>query len=222
MVPCRALSAHFAVQAGTGWPPLLIVGFFATNSLEAIAWRRGVSLAGRHAARIDSLRHMTLFIGVVAVGAPLLSSFPDAAAVNWLQGEPFALVVRRRVASNVMTALALLPAMLVLWLNLPRWIRRTHPRRWLEAGALTAALVTAAQFAVSPLIVRVGELPVTVHTPLVLVLPFLLWAAVRFGTAGASLSLLVTALSAVHSAIVHAVYTEPAAAEASVLTLQVF
>ncbi len=108
---------------------------------------------------------MTLFIGVVAVGAPLLSSFPDAAAVNWLQGEPFALVVRRRVASNVMTALALLPAMLVLWLHLPRWIRHTHPRRWLEAGALTAALVTAAQFAVSPLVVRVGELPVTVHHP---------------------------------------------------------
>ena len=32
-----ALSAHFAVQGGTGWPPLLIVAFFATNSLEAIA-----------------------------------------------------------------------------------------------------------------------------------------------------------------------------------------
>ncbi len=69
---------------------------------------------------------------------------------------------------------------------------------------------------------RVGEVPVTVHTPLVLVLPFLLWAAVRFGTAGASLSLLVTALSAVQSAIAHAAYTDPAAAEASVLTLQAF
>ena len=217
-----ALSAHFAVQAGTGWPPLLIVGFFATNSLEAILGAGAFRWLAGSPPRIDSLRHMTLFIGVVAVGAPLLSSFPDAAAVNWLQGEPFALVVRRRVASNVMTALALLPAMLVLWLHLPRWIRHTHPRRWLEAGALTAALVTAAQFAVSPLIVRVGELPVTVHTPLVLVLPFLLWAAVRFGTAGASLSLLVTAMSAVQSAIVHAVYTDPAAAEASVLTLQVF
>ncbi len=120
-----------------------------------------------------------------------------------------------------MTTLALLPALLVLCLHLPRWVRRSHPRRWLEAGALTAALVTVAQFAVSPLSVRVGEVPVTV-TPLVLVLPFLLWAAVRFGTAGASLSLLVTALSAVRSAIAHAVYTDPAAAEASVLTLQAF
>ena len=32
---------------------------------------------------------MTLFIAVVAVGAPLLSSFPDAAVVNWFQGESF-------------------------------------------------------------------------------------------------------------------------------------
>ncbi len=143
--------------------------------------------------------------------------------MNWLQGEPFALVVRRRVASNVMTTLALLPAMLVLWLHLPRWIRQTHPRRWLEAGALTASWSTAAQFAVSPLVVRVGGLPVTVHTPLVLVLPFLLWAAVRFGTAGASLSLLrdrivggATARSPMRPT------PSPAAAEASVLTLQAF
>ncbi len=216
-----ALSAHFAVQAATGWPSLLIVGFFATNSLEAILGAGVFRWLVGTPPRIDSLRCMTLFIGVVAVGAPLLASFPDAAAVNWLQGEPFALVMRRRLASNVMTTLALLPAMLALWLHLPRWIRHTHPRRWVEAGALTAALVTAAQFAVSPLIVRVGGLPVTVHT-LVFVLPFLLWAAVRFGTAGASLSLLVTALSAVQSAISHAAYTDPAAAEASVLTLQAF
>jgi signal transduction histidine kinase len=217
-----ALSAHFAVQGGTGWPPLLIVAFFATNSLEAIAGAGAFRWLVGTPPRIDSLRHMTLFIAVVAVGAPLLSSFPDAAVVNWFQGESFGLVVRRRTASNIMTTLTLLPAMLVLWLHLPRWLRRTHPRRWLEAGALTVSVATAAQFAVSPLVVRVGEVPVTVHTPLVLVLPFLLWAAVRFGTAGASLSLCVTALASVYSAIAHAAYTEPAAAEASVLTLQVF
>ena len=142
MVPCRRAVGAFAVQAGTGWPPLLIVAFFATNSLEAILGAGAFRWLAGTPPRIDSLRHMTLFIGVVAVGAPLLSSFPDAAVVNWFQGEPFALVVRRRVASNVMTTLALLPAMLVLWLHLPRWIRHTHPRRWLEAGALTAALVT--------------------------------------------------------------------------------
>ena len=73
------------MQGGTGWPPLLIVGFFATNSLEAILGAAAFRWLAGAQPRIDSLRHMTLFIGVVAVAAPLLSSFPDAAAVNWLR-----------------------------------------------------------------------------------------------------------------------------------------
>ena len=66
-------------------------------------------------------------------------------------------------------------------------------------------------------------MPITFHhTPLVVVLPFLLWAAVRFGTAGASLALFVTAMSAVRGAIAQAAYADPVAAESSVLTLQAF
>ena len=99
--------------------------------------------------RVDSLRRMTIFIVVVAVGAPLLSSFPDAAAVHLLQGEEFALVMRRRLSSNIMTALALLPALLALFLHLARWVRHTRPRRWVEAVTLAVTLVAAAQFAAS-------------------------------------------------------------------------
>ena len=218
-----AFGAHLVVQGPTGWPPLLIVTLFATNAFEAVVGAGGFRWLAGPTPRIDSLRRMTIFILVVAVGAPLLSSFPDAAAVHWLQGEEFALVMRRRLSSNIMTALALLPALLALFLHLPRWLRHTRPRRWVEAATLAVTLVAAAQFAASLRVVRIVDVPITFHhTPLVVVLPFLLWAAVRFGTAGASLSLLVTALSAVQGAIAEATYADPAAAESSVLTLQTF
>jgi hypothetical protein len=59
-------------------------------------------------------------------------------------------------------------------------------------------------------------------TPLVIVLPFLLWAALRFGTSGASLALLATALSAVEGAIAGGHVTDVVAAEQAVLGVQVF
>ena len=218
-----AFGAHLVVQSPTGWPPLLIVTLFATNALEAVVGAGAFRWLVGSTPRVDSLRRMTIFIAVVAVGAPVLSSFPDAAAVHVLQGEEFALVMRRRLSSNIMTALALLPALLALFLHLPRWVRHTRPRRWVEAVTLAVTLVAAAQFAGSLRVVRIVDVPITFHhTPLVVVLPFLLWAAVRFGTAGASLALLVTAMSAVRGAIVQAAYADPVAAESSVLTMQAF
>ena len=218
-----AFGAHLVVQSPTGWPPLLIVTLFATNAFEAVVGAGAFRWLVGPTPRVDSLRRMTIFIAVVAVGAPVLSSFPDAAAVHVLQGEEFALVMRRRLSSNIMTALALLPALLALFLHLARWVRHTRPRRWVEAVTLAVTLVAAAQFAGSLRVVRIVDVPITFHhTPLVVVLPFLLWAAVRFGTAGASLALLVTAMSAVRGAIAQAAYADPVAAESSVLTLQAF
>jgi signal transduction histidine kinase len=59
-------------------------------------------------------------------------------------------------------------------------------------------------------------------TPLVIVLPLLLWAALRFGTSGASLALLATALSAVEGAIARVHAADLASAEQAVLSVQVF
>jgi len=60
------------------------------------------------------------------------------------------------------------------------------------------------------------------HSPLAFLMPFLLWAAVRFGPAGASLSLLTTALVAIWAGTQgRGPFTRLPAAE-SVFALQIF
>jgi signal transduction histidine kinase/integral membrane sensor domain MASE1 len=216
-----ALSAHLMVQSDIGWQFGLIAALFGTNSLEALIAAYGFRRAAGPEPRLDTLRRMLLFMAIVGVAAPVVSGFVDAAVVWSLHGEPYVAVLRRRLASNVLTALTVLPALLTLTYRLPRWIHRAQPRRWVEALGLTTALVVAAVVAFSPPRVELGGVPVLLPTPLVVLLPFLLWAAVRFGTSGASLALAFTVFSAVASAITQSRPQDPLAAETAVLALQI-
>ncbi len=164
---------------------------------------------------------MTIFIVVAAVAAPLLSSFPDAALVHWFRGEPFALVLRRRFTSNCLTALTLLPALLALCVHGPRWVREARRPRLIEAAALAAGFAIALRVVLATDTLT-GEGALSPHPPRVIILPFLLWASVRFGTAGASLTLLGASLAAVYDAIVRAPVATPEAADGTILALQLF
>jgi signal transduction histidine kinase/integral membrane sensor domain MASE1 len=216
-----ALSAHLMVQGGIGWQFGLVAALFGTNSLEALIAAYGFRRAAGPEPRLDTLRRMLLFMAIVGVAAPVVSGFVDAAVVWAHHGEPYVAVLRRRLSSNVLTALTVLPALLTLTYRLPRWIHRAQPRRWVEALGLTTALVVAASVAFSPPRVELGGVPVLLPTPLVVLLPFLLWAAVRFGTSGASLALAFTVFSAVASAITQSRPQDPLSAETAVLALQI-
>ena len=216
-----ALGAHLVVQSGTGWPAPLILGLAATNSLEAVIAAGGFKWLAGGEPRLDSLRRVTIFIVVAAVAAPLLSSFPDAALVHWFRGEPFALVLRRRFTSNCLTALTLLPALLALCVHGPRWLREAHRPRLIEAAALAAGFAIALRVVLATDTLT-GEGALSPHPPRVIILPFLLWASVRFGTAGASLTLLGASLAAVYDAIARAPVATPEAADGTILALQLF
>lgn len=216
-----ALSAHLLVQGSVGWPPPLVLLLFGTNCLEAVIAAAGFRWAVGPDPRLDTLRRMLFFMLCVGVVAPIISGFADAAVVWWQHGEPYAVVLRRRMSSNVLTALTLLPALLTLTFRLPRWLRRSRRLRWVEATGLSVGLVLAASLAFSPPRFQIGGVPLLLPTPLVVMLPFLLWAAVRFGTAGASLALAFTVFSAVAAAITLAQADNPLAAETTILALQV-
>jgi signal transduction histidine kinase/integral membrane sensor domain MASE1 len=216
-----AASAHLFVQAGVGWPPPMVLALFGTNCLEALIAAAGFRWAVGSDPRLDTLRRMLLFMLFAGAAAPILSGFADAAVVWWQQGEPYGTVLRRRVSSNTLTALTLLPVLLTLTYRAPRWIREARRPRWLEAGGLAVGLVAAASLAFSPPQFQFGGVPLLLPTPLVAMLPFLLWAAVRFGTAGASLAVAFTVFSVVAAAITRAHADDPLSAETTILALQV-
>jgi len=188
------IPAHLCVQVGVVHPPSLIAALFVTNWSEAVIAAVGVRLFSDAPARFDTLRRMAIFIVAAGLVAPFVSSFVDAAAVTALRGGDYSVIWRTRFFSNVLTELTLASVIVMALDSGRQWLTAAHERRS-ESAVLASVL-----FAVGLIIFGAdgpwipADLPRS--TLALLLLPVLLWAAVKFGPASASLSLLlVTALA---------------------------
>jgi len=211
-----ALAAHLAAELPV-LPPLLVFGLFATNCSEALIAAAGIRWASDAPTRFDTLRRMAVFVLFGGLVAPFVSSFPDAALISALQGESYALVWRTRFFSNAAAALIIVPAIVIAVRNgLPN-LRAATPRRYLEAGLLATALTLASFGTASDFLLGLPALP----TPVAVLLPSLLWAAVRFGPGGVSICLVATALLAVIAGTHQSVMFVTTKATNAVLALQI-
>ena len=191
---CAAFVAHMAAELQGGVPLLMVLCWFMSNAFEALVGAALIRGSIRGPFSFERLHHVVAFILFGALFASFVSSFLDAAFVNmvgWGQTEYWELW-RTRFFSNVLGALTVAPV-IVCWSS-ARSVS-TSPlsrRRWMEAGVLSAGL------AISLLLfsgqqMRVATAPAVLYTPL----PFLLWAAVRFGVRGASTALLLATFAAI-------------------------
>ena len=183
------LPAHLIVELQVGLPLPLVAALFATNCSEALIAAVIVRRFSDAPGRFDTLRRAVVFIGGAGVAAPFLSSFADAGVVSWMQSGAYWVVWRTRFFSNVLTELTLVPAVVMLVTAGPGWIRTASRSRRVEAGLLALSLAVAALVAFAGVSGGSGAIPGSPQSPLAFVLPFLLWAALRFGPGGVSLSL---------------------------------
>jgi signal transduction histidine kinase/integral membrane sensor domain MASE1 len=189
------LPAHLLVQIQAGLPITLVLALFVTNCSEGILAASVIRRLSDAPARFDSLLRVVALVAGAVVVAPFVTTFADAASVAVFRGEPFWTVWGRRLPSNALAGLTVVPATVCVATMAWAWIHSAPLRRMAEAAALALALV-----AVGTVVFTGSEselaLPGAPYTSLSFLLPLLLWAAVRFGTAGASLSLLATVLLA--------------------------
>ena len=194
------LPAHFAAQLPMSMPVGLSFLLFGTNCSEALIAAllvRRFAPGGR--ITFDSLRSAGTFILCIGLAAPFFSSFLDAAAVTLLRGERYELVWRTRFFSNVLTELSLVPPLLMAFAPHLAWTRRLLRRRWIEAVALCGCLVAiSVTFGASELGEEIDASPMIA---LALILPFTIWAAVRLGPAGTSLSMLTIEIAGLTSGL---------------------
>ncbi len=182
--------AHWAAQLQSDVPQIMILCWFISNCCEALIGAGSVLYLSGGKFRLDTFRNMRIFIfGGVFLG-PFLSSFLDAGfvAFNGWGGSSYWEVWRARFFSNVVAALTL-GTVIVSWSDAVRGIRKTKPRAIAEAGLLALGLVLVSYFVFvrqEPGANRAGML----YLPL----PFLLWAALRFGMPGKSASVLALTL----------------------------
>src|SRR5437867_164831 len=190
-----AFPAHCAAQLQSHVPPLMILCWFISNSCEAVI-SAGLTryLVGRP-IRFRSLRDAGIFCLCAVIIGPFLSSFLDAAFVVWNHWgqDAYWKLIRIRFSSNALAALIVVPLIVTWAMNgIPR-LRRARFSSYLEACVLFLSL-----FAVSyAVLYEFG--PGADSAFLFLPLPFLLWAAVRFGSLGASSAISIVGFLAIWS-----------------------
>ncbi len=185
------LAAHMVAQLQTGVPLWTAASWFVTNSSEALVGAYCITQFTDSARRIDGVRGVLVFVVFGVLFAPLATSFFDAFAVvitGW--GRHYWPLSFERFWTNALAELTIVPLIVLCRSNPISWIRRAGVVRVGEAallaiGTVLVAIVVFGLKAVSP-----ATTPALLYVPL----PFLLWAAARFGLGGLSTSLLSLAL----------------------------
>jgi signal transduction histidine kinase len=185
------LPVHMLAQLQAGVPVWTALGWFITNTSEALIGALCIARLTRPRNTLDNVRGIFTFVVFGVVFAPLATSFLDAAAVvvtGW--GRAFWPVGVERFWTNALAELTLVPAIVLWGSNGISWLRGASIARYLEAAllAVSTALVVILVFGFQ--LFSPSATPALLYLPL----PFLLWAAARFGLAGLSSSLLSVAL----------------------------
>lgn len=212
-----ALPAHLFAQLPAGVPLWTAIGWFITNTSEALIGAFFIARFTRGKI-FDSARGVLAFVIFGVLIAPLATSFLDAAAVvitGW--GRHYWPLSTERFWTNALAELTIVPAIVICGSEGLSSIRKASFARWSEAAVLAAGtlLVTISVFGSQ--LVSPARTPALLYAPL----PLLLWAAVRFGSCALSVSVLSIALISIWYTM-HGFEAFPSASmEQNILSLQI-
>ncbi|HEY0872318.1 MAG TPA: MASE1 domain-containing protein [Vicinamibacterales bacterium] len=222
LVLMSALPAHVALEARQGWPIAMVLTLFGTNCSEALLAAGGLRRFSDAPTRFDSLHRVSLFLAIVVFAAPFISSFLDAGAVALFLEERYWKVWTARLFSNTLTALTVVPAVVMVATSGRRWLATAARSQHLEAAALAAGMLLVATFVLRAPAPDRMTAELADRAGIAWFLPLMVWAAVRMGPAGLSLTVLGAALVVVSAAVhAHGPF-EGLSPENTTLALQVF
>ncbi|HWB59238.1 MAG TPA: PAS domain S-box protein [Chthoniobacteraceae bacterium] len=181
VIVLAGLPANLVFDLSIGTPLPAIFGFYAANALHAVigAWlvRRFVA----HRPTIGTLREFFGLFGFTVILSPMLGALAGAATLTSLGlSSSFLDSWKTWWGSNAIGVLVLAPFILS-WASGLNGLRAVlkKPRRQLEAVLLVVGLVVCLWYGV----IRTETVLVPQRA---LVVPFLLWAGMRFGVRGAT------------------------------------
>jgi PAS domain S-box-containing protein len=168
--------------------------------------------------QLNTLRNMAVFILVAVIAAPAIASLAAAwlfVVVGWETN--FLLVAEARFLNNVITGLTVAPLIFACSRETIERLRRVLAPRCYEFAAVLLGLATVlAVISIFPS-AELRDLPWELYAPI----PFLVWAAVRYGPAELSFSLLIVAAHSIYQTInSHGAFVEGSAAQ-NVLSLEI-
>ena len=192
------LPAHLLAQLQTGVPLATATGWFITNTSEALIGAFCIKQLAPKNRVFESVRGVFLFVVFGVLLAPFLTSFLDAAAVvitGW--GRHYWPLETERFWTNALAALTIVPLIVLGISDGPSWVRKATLAQCLEAGMLAVGIVAVSLLVFTSQPISPASAPALLYAPL----PLLMWAAIRFGSAGLSMSVLCIALISIWSTL---------------------
>jgi two-component system sensor kinase FixL len=190
-----AFPAHCAAELQSHVPQLMILCWFISNSCEAVISAGLTRYLVGGPIRFRSLRGAGIFCLCAVIIGPFFSSFLDAAFVVWNHWgqDAYWKLIRIRFSSNALAALIVVPLIVTWARNGIQRLRRARVSSYLEGCVLFLSLLSVS-YAV------LYEFGSGADSALLfLPLPFLLWAAIRFGSLGASSAISIVSFLAIWS-----------------------
>ena len=190
-----AASAHFLATQQAHWPPLYALTCEAFDAVKCVSAAAGIRILIKSPLETITLRDAIRFVLIAVVLVPFGTAFWGASfTVSWGFGTHYWVEWRNLGVSNAVTTVVLLPAFLLgahyLFVRRPRAL---SPRRVLEAALVGTCLVALGIFVFDRTSAGPNTSPALLYTPI----PLLIWAALRFGLGGISVSMLVIAFQAI-------------------------
>jgi signal transduction histidine kinase/integral membrane sensor domain MASE1 len=190
-----AAGAHFIATQQAGWPPLYALHCEAFDAASIVLSAAGIRMFVRSPVKALTLRDAIVFVLIAVVLVPVGTAFWGAAltvfhgfgASYWIEGRNLAI-------SNAVTTVVLVPALVLaahhLFVGRPR---APLSRRAVEAALLVTGMVLIGEFVFDRTPAGPHTSPALLYTPI----PFLIWAALRFGLGGISFAMLVITFQAI-------------------------
>jgi PAS domain S-box-containing protein len=190
MLLLGALPAHLLAELQGGIPATMVASWFVSNVSEALLGALFVRWLSGPSPGLGTVRGVVVFCCGAALG-PLLSSFLDAGLVKlagWGVSDYWTLW-RVRLLSNLLATLTFAPVVITWAAADPMRLRDLGRARWVEGATLTVGLLAVSIVAFDAGMWNPESSPSMVYLPV----PFLVWAAMRFGPSLTSASFTIVA-----------------------------
>ena len=190
--------AHLAAQLAAGVPLVRSIGWFFSNSAEALIGAYCVLHFSKSRPKLSSVRGTVVFLVFGVLAAPLVASFLGSMVVVATGGSPdYWTTWTRRLFTNMLSNLTIVPPLVILGQYRLSRLRKIPAVQHLELFFVLGGVFLVSYFIFGETSAIRGRAPALIFAPL----PLLLWAAVRTGPGGLSASLFVLAMISIGETI---------------------